>query len=58
MLIQVCINKLTWCHKEESNKDLIFFLVLGHLPSIGADKANIEEMLKELEFRCTLYEQW
>lgn len=57
MLIQIYINKLTRCHRGESNKGLIFFLVLGHLPSIGADKANIEEMLKELEFRCTLSEQ-
>lgn len=56
MFIQICINKLTWCHRGDSNKDLIF-LVLAHLPSIGADKANIEEMLKELEFKCTLREQ-
>lgn len=41
---QICISK-TWCHRGDSNKYLIF-LVLGHLLSIGVDKANKEEMLK------------
>lgn len=57
MFIQICINKLTWCHRGDSNKDLIF-LPLGHLPAIGADKANIEKMLKkDPEFRCALREE-